>query len=163
MRRYYRINENIRSETVRLIDGQENPVLSREEALRRAKSAGLDLIEVSDKVNPPAVKISEFRKFLYEQGRKGNTKVRKSVVKEIRMSPGISENDMTMKLKKVGEFLEEGHQVKLTVQFRGRENAHPEVGMEKLQKALALVVDIGKTEGTPKKLGSFLSVIIVPR
>jgi translation initiation factor IF-3 len=123
----------------------------------------MDLIEVSDKVDPPAVKIGDLRKFLYEQSRKGATKIKKSIVKEMRMSPGIGENDLGIKLKKVREFLEEGHQVKLTVQFRGRENAHPEIGMDKLKKAIATIADIGKTEGSPKKMGSFLSVIVVPK
>lgn len=131
--------------------------------MRQAKAAGMDLIEVSDKVDPPAVKIGDLRKFLYEQGRKGTSKIKKSVVKEMRMSPGIGENDLGIKMKKVREFLEEGHQVKLTVQFRGRENAHPEIGMDKLKKAITTIAEVGKTEGSPKKMGSFLSVIVVPK
>lgn len=121
-------------------------------------------MEVSDKATPPVVKIADFKKFLYEQKRKKQTgKVKKSVLKELRLSPKIGENDLSLRVKRAQEFLKDNHQVKITVAFRGREITHLDVGMEKLKKVITALQKEGKQEGDFKKLGKFLSVILVPR
>lgn len=147
-----------------MIDGKDNPILPINEALRKAREAGQTLVEVSDKANPPVVKIVDFKKFLYEQKRKKQTgKVKKSVLKELRLGPNIGENDLSLRIKRAREFLENNHQVKITVAFRGREITHLDIGLEKLKKVIAALQKEGKQEGEFKKLGKFLSAILVPR
>ncbi len=149
---------------MRLVDGKENPVISREEALKMAKEAHLDLIEVSGTTEVPAVKITDLRKYIYDQDRKkGTVRMSRSAGKEIRLSPGIGLNDLQLKVKKIRAFLADGHAVKVTVQFRGREIVHLNVGEDKLKIVLGLIEDVGKIEGPSKRMGGFLSVIVVPK
>jgi translation initiation factor IF-3 len=163
LRTYFRLNENIRAERVRLIDGKENPILPLGEALNRARQQGLSLVEVSDKAEPPVVKIVDFKKFLYEQKRKIQTvRAKKSSLKELRLSPNIGENDLGLRIRRAQQFLKEGHQVKLTVVFRGREVTHWEIGQEKLNRFVSSLEKEGHQEGQFRKLGRFLSALIVP-
>ncbi len=149
---------------MRIVDGQENLVISRDEALKRAREAGLDLIEVSENTDPPVVKIADLRKFIYDQDRKkGVSRTYRNAGKEIRFSPNIGQNDLQLKVKKIREFLTAGQTVKVTIKFRGREIVHFDVGEAKLKTAITAVEDIGKVEGPLKRFGSFVSVIVIPK
>jgi translation initiation factor IF-3 len=136
-------------------------VLSRSEALSAAEQAGLDLIEVSPDANPPVAKILDWGKYNYQrmkqlQKSKRNTKVVE--LKQVRFGLKISDNDLNIKLSKVKEFLEDGHNVRITAVYRGRELAHKELGYKLLEKALAIVGDLAVTEQTPQFAGRNLSI-----
>lgn len=150
---------------MRLIDGKENLILPTLEALRRARERGLDLVEVAGRISPPVVKILDFRKFLFEQKKKRQLlrRTKSSAVKELRFGPRIGEHDLGLRIKKAEGFLREGSPVKLTVHFRGREIAHPEIGRIKLERVIKELGKEGKQEGELKKMGRFLIARVTPR
>ena len=124
-----RVNEEIRVPQVRLIDaeGEMIGVMSTRDALLRAYSVGLDLLEISPNADPPVCKILDFGKFKYEQQKKRNEAKKKQKVveiKEVKVRPNIDENDYQVKMRAMKSFIEEGDKVKVTLRFRGREMAH---------------------------------------
>ena len=134
-----RVNEDIRSPQVRLIDqdGEMQGVLTIREAQNRAFMVGLDLVEISPNADPPVVKILDFGKFKYEQQKKKNEAKKKQKVieiKEIKVRPNIDENDYQVKLRAMKSFIEEGDKVKVTLRFRGREMAHQDLGVKVLER-----------------------------
>jgi translation initiation factor IF-3 len=125
----HRINQTIRVPKVRLVgDNVENPgnVVDTAYAKQLAESMELDLVEISPNAEPPVVKILDYKKFLYEEKKRKKEQEKKSKennkdLKEIRFTPNIGENDVNVKKKKIEEFLKDGHKVKLTVRYKGRE------------------------------------------
>ena len=118
---------------MRLIDenGEQKGVMRTYDAIRMAEEAGLDLVEVSPNANPPVCKILDFGKYRYEMEKKQRDAKRNQTVikvKEIRMQPKIDKHDLETKSKFISEFLQEGNKVKVSIRFRGRELAHPELG-----------------------------------
>ncbi|MGZ6050326.1 MAG: translation initiation factor IF-3 [Phenylobacterium sp.] len=163
-----RVNEEIRVPSVRLIDqdGEMQGVMSAREAVQRAYSVGLDLVEISPNAEPPVVKILDFGKFKYEQQKKRNEAKKKQKVieiKEIKVRPNIDENDYQVKLRAMRSFIEEGDKVKVTLRFRGRELAHPELGMKLLQRVRADFEPIAKCEYEPRMEGRQMIMILAPR
>ncbi len=145
------INDQIEAPSVRVIsaDGEQVGVITKQEALQRAESVGLDLVEVSPNAKPPVCKIMDFGKYKYEMAKKEKeTKKKQHVVvtKEIRLRPKIEEHDFEFKLRHARKFLEAGHRVKATVFFRGRENAHREYGERVLDRFTKALEDIAKIE-----------------
>ena len=126
-------------------------VIPTADALKLALDAGLDLVEVAPAERPPVCRILNFGKFKYEQKKKShkNTKTHQVQIKEIRLRPKIGDHDVEFKRKQARMFLGEKDKVKITVQFRGRENAHREVGREVLQALIASLEDIAKVEKAP--------------
>ena len=121
-----RVNEEIRSPQIRLIDqdGEMLGVMSARDAMLRAYSVGLDLLEISPNADPPVCKILDFGKFKYEEQKKANVARKKQKVieiKEIKLRPNIDTHDYDVKMKAMKGFLEEGDKVKVTLRFRGRE------------------------------------------
>lgn len=113
--------------------------MSRQEALRAAQDAGLDLVEVSPDANPPVCKIVDYGKYNYQrekQLQKNKRNVRVQEVKQMRFGLKIGENDMAVKLRKVQGFLDDGDKVKIAVVYRGRENAHRELGFKLAEKLI---------------------------
>jgi translation initiation factor IF-3 len=154
-REEYAINYQIESREVRLVgeDGEMIGVVPLREALARAEDAGLDLVEVSPTARPPVCKILDYGKFKYEAQKKANEARKKQKVievKEIKLRPGIDDNDYSIKMRKVREFLTEGDKVKVTMRFRGREMAHQHLGMDVLTKVRDEVLDLGKVEQMPR-------------
>ncbi len=134
-----RINDRIRARQVRLIgaDGAQFGVKSLPEALTIAREQGLDLVEVAANADPPVCKIMDFGKYKYEQDQRRKESRRKASsvsIKEMKFRPKIDGHDYETKMKHVERFLEEGSKVKLTIMFRGREMAHPELGRRILEK-----------------------------
>jgi translation initiation factor IF-3 len=134
-----RVNEEIRSPQVRLIDenGEMAGVMTAREAQQRAYAAGLDLLEISPNAEPPVVKILDYGKFKYEQQKKRNEAKKKQKVieiKEIKVRPNIDENDYQVKMRAMKSFIEEGDKVKVTLRFRGREMAHQDIGVKVLER-----------------------------
>lgn len=138
-------------------------MLSRQEALQAALDAGLDLVEVSPGANPPVAKIVDWGKYNYQRTKQlqKNKRNSKSLeVKQIRFGLKIGEHDLGIKLKKVQEFLEAGHKVKVTVVYRGRELAHKEIGYTLLDKAVNLLGEHAIVDQTPQFAGKQLSLVI---
>ena len=149
---------------MRVIDpkGEQLGVITRAEALEKAKQLQLDLIEVAPQANPPVARIANFQKFRYEENKKerGSKKGPEGGLKELWLSPRIAEHDLKVRLNRTEEFLKDGHKVKLTVKFKGREMAHQELGYKVLQEGLALLGDKAGVEREPKMEGRKLSMIV---
>jgi translation initiation factor IF-3 len=140
-------------------------VVRLREALDRARDVGLDLVEVSPTAKPPVCKILDFGKFKYEAQKRANAarkKQRVIEVKEIKMRPGIDDNDYNIKMKKVRNFLDEGDKVKVTMRFRGRELSHQHLAMDILTKVKEEVSDLGKVEQFPKMEGRQMVMVMAP-
>lgn len=163
-----RINDAIRAREVRLIDedGQNVGVVSRVEALERATTAGLDLVEISPDAQPPVCKILDFGKFKYQEQKKA-AEARKNQkiveIKEIKMRPGIDDHDYDVKMRAIKRFFEEGDKVKVTLRFRGREMAHQELGMNVLKRVKADVEGISKVESEPRFEGRQMIMVLAPK
>lgn len=124
---------------------------------------GQDLIEVAPNADPPVAKIVNFQKFRYEENKKERASRKGNSVgelKELWLSPRIAEHDLKVRLNRTEEFLKEGHKVKLTVKFKGREMAHQELGHQVLQEALGLLGEKVTVERDPKFEGRKLSMIV---
>ncbi len=130
--------------------------------MAKAKQLGQDLIEIAPNADPPVAKIANFQKFRYEENKKERASKRDSSggLKELWLSPRIADHDLKVRLDKTEEFLKNGHKVKLTVKFKGREMAHQEVGHRVLQEALALLGNKVSVEREPKFEGKKLSMIV---
>jgi translation initiation factor IF-3 len=132
-----RINREIRAKEVRVIDpeGKQLGVLPIMEALRAASNFELDLVEVSPKAEPPVCRIMDYGKFKYQQRRKDHDAKKKQVVvhlKEVKMRPKTETHDFQFKVRNIERFLKEGNKIKVTIVFRGRELAHPDLGRKML-------------------------------
>jgi len=140
-------------------------VVLTEEALRMAREAGFDLVEVAPAARPPVCRIMDFGKFLYQQKKKAQESRKKQKqfeIKEVKFRPNIDEHDYDVKLRRAVRFLEEGDKVKATVQFRGREMSKPELGLKLMKK---LAVDIGEQgiqEGSPEMAGNRMHLVFGP-
>ncbi len=133
--------------------------------MNRARTAGLDLVEVDSNGNPPVCRILDYGKFKYEQAKKereGRKHQRATMVHEVRMRPRTGQHDIDLKVRTAERLLAEGDKVKLSVMFRGREMSHPEVGHDVLQRALRKLTDVAGVEKPPGMEGRFLSVILTP-
>ena len=131
-----------------------------------AEEVGLDLVEVSPNSDPPVCKILDFGKFKFqEQKKKNEARKRQKVVeiKEIKLRPNIDVHDYDVKAKSMTRFFEEGDKVKVTLRFRGRELAHPELGMKLLQQVKADFEPVAKVEYEPRMEGKQMIMILAPR
>jgi translation initiation factor IF-3 len=164
---FWRINENIRVPEVRLVgsDSKQIGVVKIEEALEKAKSEGLTLVEIAPNAKPPVAKIVEFSKFKYQEEKKAKAIVKKQKggeLKEIRFSPFIAEGDYQTRLKRVREFLTDKNKVKVVVVFMGRQMGSKPMGYQLIER---IVKDLGESivmDMKPKFLGRYLVTIISP-
>lgn len=159
------MNDRVRAREVRLIDedGQMIGVMSSAQALALARERDLDLVEVSPMAMPPVCKLMDWGRFKYEQAKKENEarKHQKTVeIKEIRLSPRTDDHDLSVKVRKIEEFLAEGDKVKVGVRFRGREMAHPELGRVLLDRVSAELKGTAVLERTPIMEGKMMSMIV---
>jgi len=141
-------------------------VVSLREGMEMAREAGLDLVEVSPNAEPPVCKILDFGKYKYEAQKKKNEARKKQKVievKEVKLRPAIDENDYGVKMRSMRKFLEEGDKVKVTLRFRGREMAHPELGMKVLDRVRSELEDLAKIEQFPKMEGRQMVMVVAPR
>jgi translation initiation factor IF-3 len=130
-----------------------------------AKAMELDLVEVAPMANPPVCRIMDYGKFRYEEAQKAKESRRKASnvsIKEVKFRPKIGRGDFDTKVRKVEQFLEEGHKVKVTLQFRGREMAHPELGTKILDQVLEVVGDYVKVESQARLEGRNMSMVLAP-
>jgi len=163
-----RVNEDIRVPQVRLIDqeGEMQGVMSAREAVQRAFSVGLDLVEISPNAEPPVCKILDFGKFKYEQQKKKNEAKKKQKVieiKEIKVRPNIDENDYQVKMRAMKSFIDEGDKVKVTLRFRGREMAHQDIGVRVLERIRVEMDPTSKVEQMPRMENRQMVMVLSPR
>lgn len=163
MTKFYRLNHQIKAPKLRVIsdNGKQIGILSLEEALKKAREMELDLVEISPNANPPVAKIIDYKKFKYEESKKEKgSKKGDGGLKELWLSPRIAEHDLMVRVNRADDFLAEGHKVKLTVKFKGREMIHPENGQRVLQKVFQHFGEKIAVEREAKFEGRNLSVII---
>ncbi|MEC8321860.1 MAG: translation initiation factor IF-3 [Planctomycetota bacterium] len=164
-----RMNERIRISPIRLIDenGEQAGVVETQDALRRARDLGMDLVEMAADSRPPVCRIMDYGRYKYEQSKKekaNKAKTKTSELKEVRMgrSMKIDPHDVAIRMRQARKFLLEGHKVQIVQQFRGREMAHRERGNERMREIIAELEEIGKVETEPRMAGRRMNVIIGP-
>src|SRR3990167_2379010 len=167
-RKFYRVNERIFSGTLRVLesDGKQLGILSRFDALNKARQLGLDLVEIAPNAKPPVAKIIDFKKFLYQEEKKKKEERKKSKAsetKELRLGPFMNDHDLMVVLKKAREFLGDGNKVKFVVKFAGRQITHPEFGERILEKTIEYLSDISKIEREKHFEGKQLITILSPQ
>jgi len=165
---FFPVNLNIRAEQLFVVsdDGKGLGILPREKALEKAKEQNLDLVIVNQKADPPVAKITDFRKFLYEERKKQQTTRKKGKsreLKKLRFKPNIALHDLEIRIKRARGFLENGNVVKFIIQFMGRQITHKEVGEEKLNLILEQLADLVDIEKEPWYEGKRLMVIVKPK
>ena len=164
----HQINEEITDKEIRLIgnEGEQLGIMSAEEALRIATEQDLDLVKIAPGSNPPVCKIMDYGKFRFEQTKKekdAKKNQRVIEIKEIRMSPGIGDNDFNTKLKNGQKCLNDGNRVKVSVRFRGREMAHTDIGEVLLRNFAEKCADIANLDKAPKLEGRNMSMFLSPK
>jgi len=163
-----RVNEDIRSATVRLIDqnGENIGVVPREKALQLAREANLELVEIAPNAEPPVCKILDLGKYLYEQNKKerlahkAQTKVE---IKEIRLRPKTNEHHRGFKVEDARGWLEHGMKVLVTIRFRGREITYPEIALEDLKEIAKDLQDVAVIEKAPSMEGRSMNMLLAPQ
>ncbi len=163
----HRLNADIKVPRVRLIaaDGEQVGIVQLAEALRAARDADLDLVEVAPQADPPVCRIMDYGKHRYEQGQKEKeARKRQSqiTIKEIKMRPKISDNDYKTKSGHVRRFLKDGSKVKATIMFRGREMTHTELGKRLLDRLAEDMEELGTVEAYPKVDGRNMVMVLAP-
>lgn len=163
----HRVNDRIRVDTVRLIDqdGNQRGVMATREALALARSMDLDLVEIAPTAQPPVCRIMDYGKFKFDEAQKAKESRRKSLnvgVKEMKYRPKIGAGDFATKTRLVEKFLSEGHKVKVTIMFRGRESAHPELGKKILDRIVEHLDEVAKVESAPKLDGRNMIMVLGP-
>ncbi|MBI5378653.1 MAG: translation initiation factor IF-3 [Nitrospirae bacterium] len=161
-----RVNREIQAKEVRVIDanGAQIGVLPIAEAMQRAAEAALDLVEVAPTATPPVCRIIDFGKYKYEQSkRQHQSRLHQKVtlVKEVKLRPRTGKHDLDFKARHIRNFLEEGHKVKVTVMFRGREMAYPNKGKILLDHLAEEFQGAAKVEQPPRLEGNNMSMILV--
>jgi translation initiation factor IF-3 len=159
----------IRITPIRVIgaDGEQVGVIETAQALRMAEEAGLDLVEISPDARPPVCKIMDHGKFKYEQSKKdqkNKSSSKASEMKEVRLgrSVKIDPHDVSIRVAQARRFLLDGHKVLITQKFKGREMAHRELGVNRLQEIMKSLSDISKCESSPRWMGPQASIILAP-
>lgn len=166
-RKFYRTNERIFASTLRVLgsDGKQIGILSKFEALTKARNEGLDLVEIAPMAKPPVAKIIDFKKFLYQEEKKKREEKKRAKVsetKEVRLGPFMSDNDLGVMTKRARDFLESGDKVRLVVNFSGRQITHPEFGHQVLNKVLKDLEAVSKVERDRHLEGKKLICLISP-
>jgi translation initiation factor IF-3 len=162
-----RINDRIRAREVLLIgeNGEQLGVRPLPQALQTAREQDLDLVEVAPNANPPVCRIMDYRRYQYEQQQKRKESRKRAtnvVIKEMKFRPKISGHDYETKMKNVERFLADGNKVKLTIMFRGREMAHPELGLKILNRIAEQVADSAIVEAAPRQDGRNMTMVLHP-
>ncbi len=161
-----RVNEQIRLPECRLIsdDGEQFGVVTMDQARRISEEKGVDLVEIAPTAAPPVVKLIDFGKYKYELQKKEAEARKKQVViqlKEIQFKPNIEAHDLQTKLKHAEKFIQQGDKIKLVMQFRGREMAYKDAGMEKFTRIVSSIIEMGAIiESEAKLMGNRIIAIV---
>lgn len=146
-------------------EGEQLGVKPLPEAISIARAAELDLVEVAPNANPPVCRLMDYKRYEYEQQQRRKESRRKAtqvVIKEMKFRPKIDVHDYTTKMRHVERFLAEGNKVKLTIMFRGREMAHPELGLRILERIADEVNEIAMVESAPRQDGRNMTMVLHP-
>lgn len=162
-----RVNEKIRAPRIRVVygeDSQQLGVMTTREAIDKAKSVGLDLVEIAPKADPPVCRIVDYGKFKYEQSKLKKTSKSKGPVKmkEVKFRVRTEEHDYNIKCARAEKFLDEGSKVRIQLQFRGRENAHREIGFEVMDRVKTDLAGMSHVDMEPKLAGRAISMVLSP-
>lgn len=159
-----RCNEQIRISPIRLIDdsGEMRGVVSTDDALRMARDAGVDLVEVSPNERPPVCKLMDYGKHKYMQSKKLKQKHHERKTKEVRLRPKTDPHDRDIKMKRALRFLEEGDRVQFTMMFRGRERFHADVGYDAFNAIVKSLGELVKVERPPRLFGRRMTMVLAP-
>ncbi|MEI3530321.1 MAG: translation initiation factor IF-3 [Bacilli bacterium] len=164
------INEQIRAKEVMVIgpNGEKLGIKSREDALTLANYAGFDLVLISPNANPQVCKIMDYNKYKYESKKKAKENLKKQretnlEIKEYRLSVTIDVHDFDTRVRNSSKYLEKGHKVKVSIRFKGRELAHPELGEAVLNRFAEAVSALAEVEQKPKLEGRFMTMMLIPR
>ena len=157
-KRQHKLNTEIISKELRVTD---EGILTLADALKIADSREMDLVMINESANPPVCKIMNYEKFIYEQSKKPKNKGLD--VKEIKLGPNTSENDIEYRVKHMVDFLKKGHKVKISLQFRGRQMQHIDIGQAQILKMLVAVEEFGVAEAMPKLEGKKMFCMIKPK
>ena len=163
-----RVNRQIRISPLRVIapDGSQMGIMEVDAALAAAQEQGLDLVEVAPMARPPVVRIMDYGKFKFEQAKQARIAKKKQHgihLKEVKYRPGIEDHDFETKTRHARRFLEEGNKVKVTLMFRGRQIAHPEIGRAVVERVGQELADIAKVESDAKMEGKSMTMILTPK
>jgi len=161
------MNERIRAREVRLVDtdGTQLGIKPLPEALHIARQQDLDLVEVAPDANPPVCRIMDYGKFKFDTAQRAKESRRKTTstsIKEMKYRPKIGTGDFDTKTRQVAKFLGEGHKVKITIMFRGRELSHQELGLRILDRVAETVNEVAKVEAAPKVDGRNMVMVLAP-
>ncbi|MBG7607412.1 MAG: translation initiation factor IF-3 [Verrucomicrobia bacterium] len=160
-----RINDRIRAPKVRVVNaaGEQLGVMSSRDALVKAKSVGLDLVEISGQADPPVCKIIDYGKYKYTQAKlkKGKSKT-STRMKEVKFRVGTGDHDYNIKLGRAETFLEGNHKVRFVLQFRGRENAHKDLGFVVLKRIIEDLKPMAAVDQAPRLNGRAVAMILSP-
>ncbi|MBI2032624.1 MAG: translation initiation factor IF-3 [Candidatus Levybacteria bacterium] len=166
-KRFYRINERISAPSLRVLDpeGKQIGILTKFEALEKARELSLDLVEIAPMAKPPVVRIIDFNKFLYQEEKKKREEKRKaksSETKEVRLGPFMDDHDLEVMANRARDFLTENNKVRLVVRFTGRQIAHPEFGQKVMDRVVDGLSDISKVERDRHFEGRQLIAMLAP-
>jgi translation initiation factor IF-3 len=163
-----RVNRQIRISPIRVIaaDGGQLGIMEVDAALSLAQEQGLDLVEVAPLARPPVARIMDYGKFKFEQAKMARQAKKKQHVihlKEVKYRPGIDEHDFQTKTRHAREFLGQGDKVKVTLMFRGRQIAHPELGKQVVDRVAAELADVSRIESDARLEGKAMTMILAPK
>lgn len=163
-----RINHRIRVPEIRVIDynGDQLGILKTGIALKRAQDYGLDLVEISPTAKPPLCKIMDYGKHKYDQEKKKKEQKKHQVqtkLKEVKFRVNVGDHDYDTKMRNLTKFIGHGDRVKVSLMFRGRENAHRELGFEVIQRVIKETAEFTSVDQVPRLQGRFVTAILVPK
>ena len=163
-----RVNRQIRISPVRVIgaDGSQLGIMEVDAALAQAVEQGFDLVEVAPLARPPVVRIMDFGKYKFEMAKQARVAKKKQhiiLIKEVKYRPGIEDHDFETKTRHARRFLSEGNKVKVTLMFRGRQIAHPELGRRVVERVAVSLADVAKVETDARLEGKALTMILTPK
>ena len=161
------MNERIRISPIRLIDenNEQVGVIETLEAQKRARAAGLDLVEVAPNSSPPVCRIMDYGKWKYQQKKKeakAKSHAKQTEIKEVRLRPGTGEHDVQIKTDKARGFFAEGHKVQFVILFRGRQMAHRDIGFRMFERIAEQFSDVAHVEMTPRVQGRRMMMLMAP-
>ncbi|NNC87440.1 MAG: translation initiation factor IF-3 [Akkermansiaceae bacterium] len=160
-----RVNDRIRAPRVRVVSksGEQLGVMDTREAVQKAKAVGLDLVEVASNADPPVCRVVDYGKWKYEQSKLKKHKSKSATrMKEVKFRVRTEEHDYNVKMGRAETFLEGGHKVRMQLQFRGRENAHREIGFEVMERIKGDLKDMAHVDQEPKLAGRAIVMVLSP-
>jgi translation initiation factor IF-3 len=160
-----RVNDRIRAPKVRVVlfNGDQLGVMSAREALEKAKLIGLDLVEIAPNADPPVCRIVDYGKYKYEQSKLKKVKSKNSTrMKEVKFRVGTGQHDYNIKMGRAEGFLDTGHKVRMVLQFRGRENAHKELGFVMMKRIIEDLKQISHVDQEPRLNGRAVGMTLSP-